>query len=201
MRTTDRVMPPKLLRLVVAIAGCIAGSAAAWAVDGPFLTTVGTSKSPPGSERLCQDVAGVCARRAPGRRLAGEAERAAATAVNGAVNRRLTPFIDPMGIGTSWVPPAGQVGDCKHYAVTKKSELVAAGVDPRRLLLAIVARPDNVLHAVLVYRTEAGDLILDSVSDRIIGWRETAYTVIKMQNPADPARWALVLEGPRARRG
>jgi predicted transglutaminase-like cysteine proteinase len=187
--------------MAAALAGCIAGSTAAWAVDGPFLTTVGPSKAPPGSERLCRAVSGVCATRTVGRHLAGDAERSLASEVNGAVNRRMTPFIDPAGIGTSWVPPAGQVGDCKHYAVTKKSQLVAAGVDPRRLLLAIVARPDNVLHAVLVYRSDTGDLILDSQSDRIMGWRESAYTVIKMQNPANPARWSLVLEGPRARRG
>ena len=201
MTTTDRVISPKLLRLLAAVAGCVTGSTAAWAVDGPFLTTVGASKAPPGSERLCRDVAGACTTRTARPRLAGEAERAVATAVNGAVNRRMTPLADPAGVGASWIPPAGEVGDCKHYAVRKKAELVAAGVDPRRLLLAIVARPDNVLHAVLVHRTEAGDVILDSLSDRIMGWRETAYTVIKMQDPANPARWALVLEGPRARRG
>ena len=68
-------------------------------------------------------------------------------------------------------------------------------------VLAIVAGADNVLHAVLVYRAETGDQILDSTTDRIMGWRESAYTVIKMQDPARPGRWTLVLEGPRARRG
>ncbi|WP_293858310.1 transglutaminase-like cysteine peptidase [uncultured Alsobacter sp.] len=200
MRVQDRTRPRRLLPFLAAAIAVALGAPDARAVDGPHLTTVGPAQSPPGSTRLCRDVAGACGRRPVGTSLAPDAERELAAEINTAVNRRMMPRIDPQGIGASWVPPPGSVGDCKHYAVSKKAELVRAGVDPRHLLLAIVARADAELHAVLVYRTAAGDVVLDSLTNRILGWRESGYTFIKMQAPSDPSRWALVLEGPRARR-
>lgn len=186
-----------LFAAIVALGGPLA---IAQAADGPHLTTVGPAQTPPGSETLCRRAGPACGIGAPRAHLSPASERDLVASVNEAVNRRIRPVVDPSGIGASWTPPAGNIGDCKHYAVTKKLELVAAGVDPRRLLLAVVARPNAELHAVLVFRTDSGDLVLDSLTDRILGWRESGLTFIKMQNPRSLERWSLVLEGPRARR-
>lgn len=186
-----------LFAAIVALCGPVAIAKAA---DGPHLTTVGPAQQPPGSEALCRKAGLACGIGGPRTHLPAASERDLVSNVNEAVNRRIRPVVDPSGIGASWTPPVGNVGDCKHYAVTKKLDLVAAGVDPRRLLLAVVARPDAELHAVLVYRADAGDLVLDSLTNRILGWRESGLTFIKMQNPRAPERWSLVLEGPRARR-
>lgn len=187
-----------LLAAAVALCGPVA---IAQAADGPHLTTVGPARIPPGGEALCRKAGPACGIGGPRARLPRASEQDLVPRINEAVNARIRPVVDPSGIGASWTPPAGNVGDCKHYAVTKKLELVAAGVDPRRLLLAVVARPDAELHAVLVYRADAGDMVLDSLTNRILGWRESGLTFIKMQNPRALERWSLVLEGPRARRG
>jgi predicted transglutaminase-like cysteine proteinase len=176
-------------------------SSFAHAEGGPTLTVYGPSRAPPGAQRLCQAIRLACGGSGSRQVLAHDDELALARALNAAVNARIRPLRDPEGLGSSWIPPVGDVGDCKHYAVMKKQELVRAGVDPRRLLLAVVAGSSADLHAVLVYRTGETDLVLDNLTDRVLGWRESGYTFIKMQNPSAQTRWDLVLEGPRARRG
>jgi predicted transglutaminase-like cysteine proteinase len=182
-------------------AAWLMGLAPAGAESGPRLSIYGPSKVPPGAERLCVEARLACGGGSSGSVLGPADEMALAQRINAAVNARMSPVRDPSGIGASWTPPQGDVGDCKHYAVRKKLELVRAGIDARRLLLAVVAGGGADLHAVLVYRTAEADLVLDDLTDRLLGWRESGYTFLKMQSPAAPSRWDLVLEGPRARRG
>ena len=44
-------------------------------------------------------------------------------------------------------------------------------------------------HAVLMVRTDRGDLILDNQDGRVLVWNETPYEYIKRQSQADAGKW------------
>ena len=48
---------------------------------------------------------------------------------------------------------------------------------------------------MLVVRTDTGDFVLDNLTDRVLDWRKTGYTFLRMQNPQAPNRWSAVLAG------
>jgi predicted transglutaminase-like cysteine proteinase len=123
-----------------------------------------------------------------GKRLAGELDR-----VNRAVNRMIRPVRETgRGIdGDRWlIAPAS--GDCDDYAVTKRHRLVAAGWPPAALRIAVVFTPQGEGHAVLVVRTDAGDVVLDNRTDRILGWDKTGLRFVKMQSGIHPLLWSEV---------
>ena len=76
----------------------------------------------------------------------------------------------------------------------KKFELVQNGVDPTKLLIATVLDTNRNGHAVLVYRSSEGDLVLDNVTNRIKTWKETRYLFL-IQDPIHPDRWVQVSSG------
>lgn len=186
---------------LTAMPGFMAADTANAAPAGPHLTVYRPSQPPPGTETLCSAVPASCAGGKVAAARTPSSELALAGDINRNVNATLRPLRDPDGVGRSWTPPAGGIGDCKHYAVIKKQMLVKAGVDPGRLMLAIVAAGGPQMHAVLVLRTNERDVVLDNLSDRILDWRESGYTFLKMQRAGDGRRWDLILEGPRAQRG
>ncbi len=94
-----------------------------------------------------------------------------------------------------WALPTRKGGDCEDFALLKKRELIALGIDPSRLLLATVFDRRQGAHAVLVLRTEGGDLILDNLTNKIQPWRATQYTFMRMQNPQKPTTWVAVSAG------
>jgi predicted transglutaminase-like cysteine proteinase len=44
-------------------------------------------------------------------------------------------------------------------------------------------------HAVLLARTESGDLVLDNRRDEIKRWTETRYQFLKRQSEQNPRKW------------
>lgn len=190
-----------VLRLLsLAVLGLLAAPAAASEGPAPFLKAFAPSPTAPG-RGICEAFAGACARSVTEARPADAAvEIALAHSVSAAVNAAIIPQQDPQGIGRAWSLPVDGAGDCKHFVMQKKRELIRAGVPAARLLAAVVLGQTDELHAVLVLRTATGDYVLDSMTDRVLPWAETGYTFLKMQNPRDGHRWDVILEGPRARR-
>jgi len=74
----------------------------------------------------------------------------------------------------------------------KKRDLIKAGIDPRKLLLATVLDTRKNAHAVLVYRSSQGDLVLDNLTNRIKPWSDTRYLFLRMQDPKQPRKWVGV---------
>ena len=91
-----------------------------------------------------------------------------------------------------WALPTSRGGDCEDFALLKKRDLIKAGLDPRKLLIATVLDTSRNSHAVLVYRSKGGDLVLDNLTNRIKPWSATRYLFLRMQDPKQPRRWVGV---------
>ena len=105
--------------------------------------------------------------------------------INLSVNRSIKPASDK---GDVWSAYA-QSGDYEDYALAKRQALIAADWAPSHLPIAVVEDPLAGLHAMLIARTDSGDLILDSLTDQILPWAETGLTFISHQSAKLPAMW------------
>jgi len=59
-------------------------------------------------------------------------------------------------------------------------------------MLSTVLDRDLNTHAVLVFRSESGDSVLDNLTDHILPWAETGYSFLRMQDLASPYRWRAI---------
>ncbi|MBX4859246.1 hypothetical protein G9X64_34970 [Rhizobium sophorae] len=80
-------------------------------------------------------------------------------------------------------------GDCEDFALTKRSRLIAMGWSSRALRIATAYTPAGEGHAVLVVRTDMGDLVLDNRKSSIKNWRDTDLRWDKIQSGTDPYVW------------
>ncbi len=112
-------------------------------------------------------------------------------AVNTAVNDAIWPEDDLKHYGRAeyWTIPTDGYGDCEDYAVTKRKDLLQAGLPAQALRLAVVYSPAAGRHAVLTVVTDKGDYVLDNLSGEIQSWRSTGYTWIERQDSSNPVTW------------
>lgn len=161
-----------------------------------FVPIKGETAPPDGASHLCSSYDWACAKSGRTLRI-GETEMDVLRAVNSRANRSIRPIsdMDQYRIAERWALPTKRGGDCEDYAIYKKQELVRAGFPPEQLLIAAVLDRNRQSHAVLVVRTENGDLVLDNLTNRIVSWQKTGYTFLRMQDPRQPTRWGSVLAG------
>lgn len=160
------------------------------------------AKAPEGARQLCRNYAWACGS-VTADALEEESEiEAAAREVNLAVNRKVRPVndADNYGMAENWTLPAGNRGDCEDYALLKKKLLIERGVPAERLLLTVVIKNSLEPHVVLLFRGAEADYLLDNMTDAMLPWHLTGYTVVKMQSAADKTAWSAVLLGPLASR-
>jgi predicted transglutaminase-like cysteine proteinase len=113
--------------------------------------------------------------------------------VNDVVNARIVPEANQQGLaGEIWLINPDR-GDCNDYAVTKRHELMVRGWPARALLLSEVVTVSGEHHLVLVVRTLDGDLVLDSLTDRIKPWFKSPYRWVRMQLPSASKYWTRVV--------
>ena len=107
--------------------------------------------------------------------------------VNSRVNRAIRPQLDSRALQLWRINPSA--GDCKSYVISKRHALIAAGLPSSALRIAFVKtrRGDN--HAVLVLKTDQGDLTLDNLTGEIRQFRQTGYRVVAMSG-TNPKRWS-----------
>jgi predicted transglutaminase-like cysteine proteinase len=148
------------------------------------------------SDRVSRKSYAVLSESASGARLRFSADLQAEIGdVNGAINRAITPRTDmeAFGVDNYWTLPLTDgprpEGNCKHYALEKRRQLVDDGVPANALSLAIVTTPAEEVHAVLVISTDQGDLVLDNLTNEIRPWRQTGYRWLVRQTPGAPLRW------------
>ena len=115
-------------------------------------------------------------------------------AVNDEVNAKIVPETDQDNyhVAEYWTYPSDGRGDCEDIALEKRRELVAAGWDPSALLMTVVREPNGDGHAVLMARTDRGDLILDNQDNRVLVWNKTPYEFIKRQSQSDAGKWVAL---------
>ncbi|WP_424939888.1 transglutaminase-like cysteine peptidase [Aliiroseovarius sp. S253] len=165
--------------------------------SGPnFLKAKGQGAAPPGAQRLCSTYSWACARGSSSGAVT-QGQMQVVRAVNSHINRSTRAIEDRQQYGEAerWAIPTRRGGDCEDYALAKKRALIGKGIDPQRLLIATVLDRSRRPHAVLIVRTDAGDMVLDNVTNSIRNWRDTRYVFLRMQDPKRPSRWVNVLAG------
>lgn len=149
-------------------------------------------KGPSGFKGICKTYDWACSN-AAGSLQDDESMMQMAIIINASVNARIEPVTDAMqyGVAERWTLPDTGRGDCEDFALLKKKLLIEAGVPASRLLM-VVAKSTVEKHAMLILRLNDGDYVLDNLTPEIIAWRNSAYTFLELQDPADPTGWERV---------
>ncbi|SFZ83408.1 Predicted transglutaminase-like cysteine proteinase [Devosia enhydra] len=121
--------------------------------------------------------------------------------INAHYNDTIVPVTDQdyYQVAEFWTYPTEGYGDCEDFALAKRAALIAAGWPASTLLLTVVREANGNGHAVLMVRTDRGDLILDNQQSRIELWTDTPYTYLKRQSQADAGRWVDFVDGNAVR--
>ncbi|MCG7518244.1 transglutaminase-like cysteine peptidase [Ruegeria sp. Ofav3-42] len=181
----------------VGIAAFVFGAAFAGsrvdASEGNFIRAVAASPPPSGAQQLCRQYAWACSSKASVQ-MTSQQEMQIIQRVNRHVNATTQAITDQSQYRTRerWALPTSRGGDCEDFALLKKRDLIRAGVDPSKLLIATVLDTRRNAHAVLVYRSAGGDLVLDNLTNRIKPWSATRYLFLRMQDPKKPSNWVGV---------
>ena len=117
--------------------------------------------------------------------------------VNNYFNTTVTAVSDQdlYGVAEFWTYPSSGYGDCEDFVLGKRAALIERGWDASNLLISVVTQPDGEGHAVLMVRTDRGDLILDNQEGLIKLWTDTPYTYLKRQSQAHAGQWVDILDG------
>lgn len=113
--------------------------------------------------------------------------RAELKRVNAAVNRAIRPTSDADDRDV-WSVDVTK-GDCEDYALTKRKRLIDMGWSSKALRIAIARTAWGEGHAVLVVKTDMGDLVLDNRTNAIKPWRAAGLTWLKIQSGENPRIW------------
>jgi predicted transglutaminase-like cysteine proteinase len=157
---------------------------------GPELAAVAGHASTVGASRPTGAAAAI-------RRVTWNTEtRSRVALINRKVNQQVVerPDIATYGVEDYWAIPTLQgndrYGDCEDYVLMKRRDLIAAGVAPEALSIAIVETQNRSSHAVLLISTDRGDFVLDNLDPAIRNWTETTYHWIERQAPGSAFAWA-----------
>lgn len=117
-------------------------------------------------------------------------------AVNRQVNTTITPMTDQehWNVVDRWDIPTDGYGDCEDFQLLKRKILVEQYGLPRRALrMTVVIDEQGEGHAVLMVRTDEGDLVLDNKRSGILPWHQTGYVFIKREGQ-DGREWVSLGE-------
>ncbi len=117
---------------------------------------------------------------------------------NSLVNETIWPEDDQKHYGRAeyWTIPTDGYGDCEDIALTKRKQLLQAGLPMPALRMAVVITPQHERHAVLTVVTDKGDLVLDNLTDEIESWDKTGYRWLERQD-ASASAWVSIETAPR----
>ena len=132
----------------------------------PSRQPVGPDSTPIGRAEFCKFHRAECDRQHGDRRAVASGPKRNGTsliAVNNASTPRSRRMTDEQlyRVAEFWTYPNGY-GDCEDYALAKRRALIEDGWPPSTLLIAVVRQKNGEGHAVLMVRTDRGDLILDN---------------------------------------
>jgi predicted transglutaminase-like cysteine proteinase len=112
-------------------------------------------------------------------------------AVNLKVNTTIKPTTDQdhWGLVDRWDLPGDGRGDCEDIQLLKRKILVEQyGLPKRALRMTVVIDEQGEGHAVLMVRTDEGELILDNKRDAVLSWHQTGYIFVKREGQ-DSRSW------------
>ncbi|GEP09514.1 transglutaminase-like cysteine peptidase [Methylobacterium gnaphalii] len=118
------------------------------------------------------------------------------SSINRRVNQRIKPVTDMAhwGVVDRWDYPDDGFGDCEDIQLLKRRMLVERHVPRRALRLTVVIDEIGEGHAVLMVRTDRGDLILDNKTNTILPWQRTGYSFVKREGQ-DGMAWVSLNNG------
>lgn len=187
-----------LIAAFVAIA-CAAPAAALDLTNVAFIqTATGTTSIPVGHLEFCKSRANECR---PNDAVVeamplNETNWQQLVSVNAYYNQTIQPATDMelYGVEEFWTYPTSGYGDCEDYALIKRRDLINAGWHPSTLMVAVVRQTNGDGHAVLIARTDRGDLVLDNQDGTIRLWSDTPYQFIKRQSQAHAGQWVDMID-------
>ncbi|MDB5557811.1 MAG: transglutaminase [Enterovirga sp.] len=104
------------------------------------------------------------------------------------VNRKVNTTIKPRtdmehwGVVDRWDLPEDGAGDCEDFQLLKRKILVEQyGLPKRAFRMTVVIDEQGEGHAVMMVRTDEGDVILDNKRSVILPWHETGYIFVKRE--------------------
>jgi predicted transglutaminase-like cysteine proteinase len=110
-----------------------------------------------------------------------------------AVNRKVNVGIQAVtdqehwGVADRWDLPVDGAGDCEDFQLLKRKLLAETGLPRRAMRMTVVIDEKGEGHAVLMVRTDRGDLILDNKTSAVLPWHQTGYVYVKREGQAGPA--------------
>lgn len=111
--------------------------------------------------------------------------------VNREVNATIKPVtdMDHWGVVDRWDIPEDGRGDCEDIQLLKRKILIERHGLPRRALrMTVVIDDQGEGHAVLMVRTDEGELILDNKRSAVLPWHATGYVFVKREGQ-DGREW------------
>jgi predicted transglutaminase-like cysteine proteinase len=190
-----------LLAGLISLAFALAPAAPAAALDLANVafvqTSAGTTSIPVGHLEFCNAHPAECRandRVVPAMQL-DEANWQQLVSVNAYYNQNVVPVTDQdlYKVAEFWTYPNGY-GDCEDFALAKRRDLINAGWHPSTLMVAVVKEANGNGHAVLLVRTDRGDLVLDNQDGAVRLWSETPYKFVKRQSQANPGQWVDMID-------
>lgn len=114
--------------------------------------------------------------------------------VNVTVNHTITEVSDAEHFHAAdiWTLPTDGQGDCEDFQLQKRHDLIALGFPRQALMMTVVRDENDEGHAVLIVRTDRGDLVLDNRTDAIRDWAAAPYEFVKRQSQEDPMVWVYI---------
>lgn len=115
--------------------------------------------------------------------------------VNASVNASVRAVTDEelYRVAEFWTYPR-DAGDCEDFALAKRRELIARGWPASTLLITVVTEASGSGHAVLLVRTDRGDLVLDNLDGLVKVWNQTRYHYIKRQSQGHAGQWVDLID-------
>ena len=114
-------------------------------------------------------------------------------AVNRDVNERIRAISDRehWGVEDRWDYPDDGAGDCEDIQLLKRKLLIETGLPRRAMRMTVVIDEEGLGHAVMMIRTDRGDLILDNRRANVLPWSQTGYVYVKREGQ-DSIAWVLI---------
>jgi len=182
--------------LAVAFATSGANAASVNFTNAAFAPVAGSTSVPIGAAEFCKTHRADCMAGAlRDVEILTESSWTQLLAVNDTVNRDVQPVTDLVlfNVTERWAYPNGQ-GDCEDFALEKRRQLINLGWAPSTLLMTVVRQGNGEGHAVLMVRTDRGDLVLDNQDGRALLWNDTPYEFVKRQSQTDPRKWVSITD-------
>jgi predicted transglutaminase-like cysteine proteinase len=198
MQSNRKGLGAALMGALMALAAISSPAQAFDASNVAFVQTVGgTTSIPVGHAEFCRSRPDEC--RAYANPVAmvslNEGLWQQLLSINAGVNLHVVPVTDQdlYQVAEFWTYPNGY-GDCEDYALAKRRELINAGWPASTLMMAVVKQANGEGHAVLMVRTDRGDLVLDNQVGSVDLWSQTPYKFIKRQSQADAGKWVDMID-------